>query len=75
MTIVIFIFSYRFGLAVLFLCRDLRVPVQLCVYCGLAIPATLPGRVARPPLPPRHHHPCLCRWAGVLGLANTPTKE
>ena len=34
LTIVIFIFSYRFGLAVLFLCRDLRVPVQLCAYCG-----------------------------------------
>ena len=29
----VFIFSYRFGLAVLFLCRDRRVPVQLCAYC------------------------------------------
>ena len=31
----IFILSYRFGLAVLFLCRDHKVPVQLCAYCGL----------------------------------------
>ena len=30
-----FIFSYRFGLAVLFLCSDRRVPVQLCAYCAL----------------------------------------
>ena len=29
----IFILSYRFGLAVLFLCRDHKVPVQLCAYC------------------------------------------
>ena len=31
----VFVFSYRFGLALLFLCRDCRVPVQLCAYCGL----------------------------------------
>ena len=31
----VFIFSYRFGLAVLFLCRDHKVPVQLCAYCVL----------------------------------------
>ena len=31
----VFKFSYRFGLAVLFLCRDRRVPVQLCAYCGV----------------------------------------
>ena len=29
----IFKFSYRFGLAVKILCRDRRVPVQLCAYC------------------------------------------
>ena len=33
----VFIFSYRFGLAVLFLCRDHKVPVQLCAYCGHSI--------------------------------------
>ena len=37
LTIVIFIFSYRFGLAVLFLCRDHRVAVQPCAYCEATI--------------------------------------
>ena len=37
LTISVFILSYRFGLAVLFLCRDHKVPVQLCAYCDISI--------------------------------------
>ena len=36
----VFIFSYRFGLAVLFLYRDHKVPVQLYAYCALCMCAS-----------------------------------